>query len=231
MLIPVLNDFLELFYPSLCITCGERLVSQEKFICLKCWQDLPVSRYHLDPDNKVAQLFWGRVRVEHATACFIYRKGSRYQKLIHSIKYRGMKELGYVSGRRFGGMLTESDGFKTVDVVVPVPLHPGKEKKRGYNQSEWIARGIAESLHKPLSCCNIQRVKNTATQTRKSRFGRWQNVEGIFRVKHPEAWIKKHILLVDDVVTTGSTLEACAREILKIAGTRVSVSTLAYAAL
>jgi ComF family protein len=229
MLSPILNDFLELFYPSLCITCGERLISQEKFICLKCWLDLPVSRYHQDPDNKVAQLFWGRIPVEHATSYFIYRKGSRYQKLIHSVKYYGMKELGFETGRRFGEMLTESVHFRSVDLIVPVPLHPGKERKRGYNQSEWIARGIAERLNKPVICGNLQRMVNTSTQTRKDRFGRWRNVQGIFRVKNPGEFRNKHILLVDDVVTTGSTLEACASEIIKIPSTRVSISTLAYA--
>ena len=231
MLFPILNDLLELFYPSLCITCGERLISQEKFICMKCWLDLPVSRYHLNPDNKVSQLFWGRVRVENATSYFIYRKGSRYQKLIHSIKYRGLKELGLETGRRFGEMLTGSDHFKSVELIVPVPLHRKKEKKRGFNQSEWIARGIAERLHKPLNCGNLQRMVNTATQTRKDRFGRWQNVQGMFRVKDPGEFKNKHILLVDDVVTTGSTLEACAYEILKIPSTRISISTLAYADL
>lgn len=231
MLNSILNDFLELFYPSLCITCGERLVSQEKFLCSGCWVDLPVSRYHLEPDNKVAKLFWGRVPVENATSFFFYRKGSRYQKLIHCIKYQGMKELGFDAGRRFGILLAESDHFRSVDLIVPVPLHPKKEKKRGFNQSEWIARGISAWLNKPLSTGNLHRTVNTATQTRKDRFGRWQNVNGIFRADDPQEFQNKHILLVDDVVTTGSTLEACAFEILKIPSARVSISTLAYADL
>lgn len=229
MLFPRLNDLLELFYPSLCITCGDRLVSQERYICMKCWLDLPVTRFHQDADNRVARLFWGRVRIEQATAYFLFRKGSRYQKLIHAMKYKGLKELGHEAGRRFGESLRESDHFASVDLIVPVPLHPRKEKKRGFNQSEWIARGMGERLQKPVVCDHLKRTVNTATQTRKGRFGRWQNVQGVFHLENAAHFENRHVLLVDDVITTGSTLEACAAEILKIPGTRVSISALAYA--
>lgn len=228
-LLNAFDDLLGLLYPSLCITCGERLVSQEKYVCLKCWLDLPVCRFHHDSDNKVAQLFWGRVQLEGATSYFQYRKGSRYQKLIHFIKYKGLKGLGFETGLRFGDVLAESDSFSAVDMLVPVPLHPRKQKERGFNQSEWIARGIADSMGKPVISENLFRKMFSSTQTRKSRFERWQNVEDIFGVNNPEAFENKHILLVDDVVTTGSTLEACATELLKIQGTRVSVATLAFA--
>jgi ComF family protein len=225
----IFNDFLELLYPTLCITCSERLISQEKYLCMKCWFDLPVSRFHLNTDNKVAQLFWGRVHVENATSFFQYRKGSRYQNLIHFIKYKGMKELGYETGKRFADTLLESEHFRTVDIIVPVPLHQRKQAKRGFNQSEWIAGGIAEVMQKPVVSDNLFRKIETSTQTRKNRFERWQNVEGIFSVKNQVTFGHKHILLIDDVITTGSTLEACAYEILKIAGARVSIATLAFA--
>jgi len=225
----IFDDILELFYPQLCITCGERLISQEKFLCMKCWFDLPVSNFHLNEENKVAQLFWGRVQIDHATSYFHYRKGSRYQKLIHFIKYNGMKDLGQEAGNRFGHILRESEQFKQADWIVPVPLHPKKEKKRGFNQSEWIARGIADAMKKPLLMNNLHRKIFTSTQTRKNRFERWQNVDGIFGVKNPAEFENRHVLLVDDVVTTGSTLEACAYELLKINGTKVSIATLAFA--
>ncbi|SHF10103.1 comF family protein [Mariniphaga anaerophila] len=225
----ILNDLSDLFYPQLCITCNERLISQEKYICMKCWFDLPVSNFHTDEENKVAQLFWGRVHVEQATSFFHYRKGSRYQKLIHFIKYKGMKELGQETGKKFGDILAEDGNFNRVNVIVPVPLHPKKQKKRGFNQSEWIARGIAEVMHKPISADNLFRKVFTATQTRKNRFERWQNVDGIFGVKKTELFENQHILLIDDVVTTGSTLEACAFELLKIKATKVSIATLAFA--
>lgn len=223
------NHLLEFFYPKLCIACSERLVTQEQFLCISCWHDLPVSNFHNDPGNRVAQLFWGRVFLENATAYFAYNKGSNYQHLIHFIKYKGMKELGFVAGQRFGNVLSASPLFQNIDVIVPVPLHPKKEKQRGYNQSEWIARGIADTMNKPLISNNLIRVTHTSTQTRKTRFERWENVEGIFTINTPESFEGKHVLIVDDVVTTGSTLEACANELKKIAGVKVSIATLAFA--
>jgi len=224
-----LSDILELFFPSLCLTCGERLISQEKYLCFNCWHDLPVTNFHNNTDNKVAQLFWGRVEIELATSFFSYKKGSKYQQLIHFIKYKGLKELGFETGRKFGFSLNESESFRDVDVIVPVPLHPKKEKKRGYNQSEWIAKGIADVLDKPVSGKNMFRRIHTSTQTRKNRFDRWQNVEGIFGIHSPEELKGKHILLIDDVITTGSTLEACVIQLLKIPETKVSVASLAFA--
>lgn len=226
-----LDNFLELIYPSQCVTCGERLTSQDSYLCINCWMDMPVSRFTDEPDNKVAQLFWGRVPVENATSFFRYRKGSRYQKLIHSIKYKGMKELGFEAGKRFGHLLADTGHSYPVDIIVPVPLHKRKLRKRGYNQSEWIASGIASAIQKPVVTDNLVRLVYSATQTRKNRYERWQNVEGIFEVREAEAFSGKHILLVDDVVTTGSTLEACAFELVKLPGTKVSIATLAFADL
>ena len=223
------SDVLELLFPSLCITCGERLITQERYLCFNCWSDLPQTHFHTDPENKVAQLFWGRVKVENATAFFSYKKGSNYQQLIHFMKYRGLKELGFETGLRFGHILNESESFNTVDLIVPVPLHPKKEKKRGYNQCHWIAEGIARSMEKEVVNDNLFRKIFTTTQTRKNRYERWQNVEGIFGIHQPEAFRGKHILLVDDVVTTGSTLEACAYQLLQRKDTRVSIATLAFA--
>lgn len=224
-----ISDVIEFVFPSLCITCGERLITQEKYICFSCWQDLPVTNFHKNSENKVAQLFWGRVEIENATAFFSYKKGSNYQQLIHFIKYKGLKELGFETGRKFGFALNESVLYQSVDLIVPVPLHPNKEKKRGFNQSDWIARGIGDSMQKPVSNNNLFRKIHTSTQTRKNRFERWQNVEGIFGIKSAEEYAGKHILLVDDVVTTGSTIEACAFQLLKLPNTKVSTATLAFA--
>jgi ComF family protein len=222
-------NLLELLFPTLCITCGNRLVTQEKFLCIDCWHDLPVTNFHFDTENKVARLFWGRVKVENATAFFAYNKGSNYQHLIHFIKYKGLKELGFETGRRFGIALSASPEFNSIDFVVPVPLHPKKQKLRGYNQSEWISKGISESLKKPVSTDNLKRNLHTSTQTRKNRYERWENVENIFEVTRPEEFAGKHILLIDDVVTTGSTLESCAFQLLHIENVKVSIATLAFA--
>jgi len=228
-LFQTLSDFSELFYPNLCVTCGNRLISQEKHVCIDCWQDLPLTNFHLEPENKVAQLFWGRVKIQCATSFFSYKKGSKYQQLIHFVKYKGLTELGIEAGKRFASSLSESEFFKNIDVLVPVPLHPKKYKKRGFNQSELIAQGMAEVLQKPVSKDNLVREKFTSTQTRKNRYDRWQNVEGIFSLRHPKEFSGKHILLIDDVVTTGSTLEAGAHELLKLENTKVSIATLAFA--
>jgi len=225
----IVNDLKEFIYPPLCITCGERLLSPEKYLCINCLADLPVTNFHLSPENTVAEIFWGRVKIENATSFFHYRKGSRYQKLIHFIKYRGMKELGNECGGRFGKILAGSEYYNSTDLIVPVPLHPRKKKKRGYNQSEYIAAGIASALNKPVCSDNLTRIAYTPSQTKKSRYERWQNVNGIFKINCPEDFKNKHILLVDDVITTGSTLEACASEILKITDTKISIATLAYA--
>lgn len=224
-----ISDVLEMIFPSMCITCEERLATQEKYICFNCWHDLPVTNFHRNPDNKVAQLFWGRVELENATSFFSYKKGSKYQHLIHFIKYKGLKELGFETGRKFGFVLAESEAFKAVDLIVPVPLHPKKERKRGFNQSYWIADGIADVLKKPISEKNLFRKTFTTTQTRKNRFERWQNVDGIFGINKADEFLGKHILLIDDVVTTGATLEACAFQILNLQGTKVSIATLAFA--
>ncbi len=223
-----LQSFGELFFPSLCVTCNDKLFSGEKYLCLHCVNDLPKTGFHNIPDNKVAQLFWGRVKVEYATSWLHFRKGSHYQKLVHYLKYKGMKELGYEMGLMFGNDIRDS-GFSDVDTVMVVPLHKQKEKQRGYNQSEWIAMGISESLKKELSTGNLIRARFTSTQTRKTRFERWQNVEGIFEVLFPEKTGNKHILLVDDVVTTGSTLEAAAYALLNAGVAKVSIATLATA--
>ncbi|HZL11037.1 MAG TPA: phosphoribosyltransferase family protein [Prolixibacteraceae bacterium] len=226
---PILFYLTELLFPRLCVTCGDKLIEQEQYICLNCLHHIPRTNYHLQPDNPVSQLFYGRVQIEFATSFFYFSKGSKYQTLLHNLKYKDMKELGEEIGKHFGIDLLKSSDFSSVDVICPVPLHPQKEKKRGYNQSWWIASGMARQMQKELSADNLKRVTATETQTRKSRFERWQNVEGIFELTDPEAFAGKHILLIDDVVTTGSTLEACAQTILSRTDARVSIATLATA--
>jgi ComF family protein len=169
------------------------------------------------------------VKIEFATSFFFFSKGSKYQLLVHNLKYRGMKELGAEMGKHFAIDLMHSGDFCSVDLICPVPLHPKREKSRGYNQSWWIASGLATQMQKPLSEGNLVRGVATQTQTRKNRFERWQNVEGIFELKDPQAYCGKHILLVDDVVTTGATIEACAQAILSKCDARVSIATLATA--
>ncbi|MFO7658389.1 MAG: ComF family protein [Bacteroidales bacterium] len=222
------SDFIGLIFPQLCPSCGRNLFLHEKIICSDCLYHLPRTNILDYTDNLVAQLFWGRVKIMYSTALFYYIKGSKYQNIIHNLKYQGNQHIGTSLGRMFGRELIATP-INSVDIVVPVPLHGRKLKKRGFNQSDLIASGIAEGLGKKTASGVLEKHTDTDSQTRRSRYQRWENVEGIFRVKKPAAIANKHVLLVDDVVTTGSTIESCATEILKIEGTTVSVATLAVA--
>jgi ComF family protein len=167
--------------------------------------------------------------IEKAAAFSYYNKGSRIRKLIHSLKYKGIRELGYELGRIYGLSLDSSGFMDDIDLIIPVPLHPEKERIRGFNQSEIISLGIADAANLPVEVKSLVRKKVSATQTKRSRYERWTNVEGIFEVIDPHAIAGKHILLVDDVITTGSTVESCVNELLKTEGMRVSVVALAFA--
>jgi len=225
------DDFVSLLFPRLCYGCGEHLLRSENLICTECYVVIPRTNYHLKNENPVEQLFWGRCPVEKAAAFSFYNKGSRIRNLIHNLKYKGIKEIGYELGRIYGISL-KSSGFTTgIDLIIPVPLHPSKKKIRGFNQSEIISNGIAEVTGLPVNTNSLARIKVSATQTKRSRYERWTNVEGIFQVADPGEILGSHILLVDDVITTGSTIESCACELLKFEGVRVSVVALAFAAV
>jgi len=191
-------------------------------------RDLPETNFYREPDNPVAQIFWGRATVEHATAGYFFRKGNRVQNLVHQIKYRGHKEMGVVLGHEMGKTLRDSS-FSEIDLIVPVPLHPKKLRKRGYNQSEWIARGVAEALGKPIDAQTLVRRFFTDSQTRKKNYDRWENVGYGFELANTDAFTGRHILIIDDVITTGATLEACIHAILSAPETKTSVATLAFA--
>ena len=223
----MINDFLALVFPKVCQACGKSLFKKEDCICTYCMYHLPKTNFHLDPDNPVMKLFWGRTTIFSASSLYSFSKGSKVQHLIHQLKYRGQKEIGTSLGKHYGRELKSSALFSSVEVVIPVPLHLKKLKKRGYNQSETFAHGLAESMNIESSNDNLIRAYSSQTQTRKTRFDRWRNVEEIFKVADPERLEGKHVLLADDVVTTGSTLEACANKILEVPGTKVSVVTIA----
>lgn len=222
------DDFMQFFFPDLCVACGQILNKPEKVLCAHCFLHIPRTGFHKDADNPVSQLFWGRVKIEHAASFFYFNKGSAYQPLVHKLKYKGRSDIGIEMGKAFGAELRKSV-FALADIIIPVPLHPKKLKKRGYNQSEMIAKGLSLALHIPVNTKSLFRGEATETQTRKSRFDRFRNVEGKFLTNATGELEGKHIILADDVVTTGSTLEACAIAILEIKDTKVSILTLAVA--
>ena len=224
----LVRDFAGLFYPHICASCAEALVRNEHLLCTTCRYELPRTNFHTDPENEVAKIFWGRVKIEYASAYFYFQKGGRVQELLHKLKYKGQQEIGVEIGKMIGHDLTSSV-FNQVDTIIPVPLHKSKKRKRGYNQSECIATGIAEAMGKPLDTRTLHRTIANATQTKKHRYERWNNVENIFSLINPENISNKHILLVDDVVTTGATFEASASALLHAENVKVSIIAVATA--
>lgn len=222
------QDLLSLFYPHLCAGCQLPLTRHEKVLCLDCKVTLPRTDFHRFKENPVQKLFWGRVQVQSSTSLLYFNKGGKVQHMLHQLKYKGNTEVGSLLGKELGSSLKNSELFQNIDTVIPVPLHPQKEKSRGYNQAQLIADGVAETLS-IKSGKQLKRKTFTATQTKKSRYDRWQNVETVFQISEPELLYNKHILLIDDVVTTGATIEACANELLRVPGTKVSIATLACA--
>jgi ComF family protein len=223
------SDFVSLLFPQLCVSCSDALVKGEEILCLKCLSDLPLTGYESYSDNPVAKIFWGRADVEFATAFCFFEKGNKIQVLLHKLKYKGDRGVGIFLGKLFGAELLDKSVFEDIDLIIPVPLHSRKKRIRGFNQSEEIAKGISEVLNKELNASNLLRIQNTESQTRKSRFVRWENVETAFEVKQPEIFIGKHILLIDDVVTTGATLEACCLAFSGIEEVKISIATVACA--
>ena len=225
------DDVISLLLPRICHGCGNQLLRNEKVICTGCYVLIPKTNFHLSPENPVEKLFWGRCLIERAAAFSYYTRDSRIRRMIHHLKYRGASEIGNELGRIYGNSLIKSDFLKGIDLIIPVPLHPSKKRQRGYNQSDLISIGISDASGIPVGTDILKRTTVTGTQTRKSRYDRWTNVNDIFGVTCPQRLEGKHVLIVDDVITTGSTIEACANEILKEENTKVSVAALAFSVI
>ncbi len=224
-----IGDFIDVIYPSACVGCQTPLVGNEINICTFCLFELPKTDFHKIADNDVLKAFSGRCLLQKATSYLHFSKGGMVQALLHALKYKGQTEIGEMLGTMAGKELLNDGFLKGIDLIVPIPLHPKKLEKRGYNQSEVLAGALAKAANLKLNIDNLQRIEFTETQTKKSRFARWLNVETVFRVKEPAAFVNKHILLVDDVMTTGSTVEGCVIQMERIEGIKISLFTLAYA--
>jgi ComF family protein len=225
----LLSDFKNLFYPHTCSGCGTDILSEDNLLCAKCFVTLPSTLYAQYANNPIEKIFSGRLTIESAHAEFYFAKESLIQHLVHQLKYKGNKEIGIYLGEMMGRSMLKSNRFNTVDGLIPLPLYPDKERKRGYNQAAVICEGMSDVMNVPVFNNVLIRGKFTETQTKKHRAERWENVEGSFAIKNEERIKGKHLLLVDDVITTGATLEASGSRLLKTEGVKLSIATLTTA--
>lgn len=203
-------------------------MSPEQVLCMHCINRLPVTSFHLHAGNPIEKIFWGRMPVTAAASYLYFSKDSLLQRIVHELKYKGNKELGLFIGCKMGEALLQTHRFRDIDALIPLPLFAARERKRGYNQALVLCQGMSTVLHAPILEKVIRRPASSDTQTNKNRIDRWLNMQGKFELQQPKAITGKHILLVDDVITTGATLEACGQELLTAANTRLSIMTMAY---
>ncbi|WP_298882244.1 ComF family protein [uncultured Polaribacter sp.] len=224
----ILNDFFGLFYPKLCANCENQLSKNEIVICTFCRHDLPLTNFRSYSNNIISKSFFGRISVKKAYSLLFYRKKGVTKKLIHDLKYKGNEEIGVFFGNWLGEILKENNELSTIDCIIPVPLHPKKQKERGYNQITKFGERISFYLQKPFIENILTRTSTAKTQTFKARFERFNNIDTKFELLDISTFKNKHILLIDDVITTGATLEACALELQKSENVTISILTMAY---
>ena len=217
---------LNLFFPKLCGGCSNPLLKGELVLCASCRNSLPMACFHRTGDNAMKNVLYGRVKIENATALLQFQKKGIVQELLHNLKYRGQEGISSFFGSWLGTELSQLDAYKEIDLVIPVPLHKQKRRKRGYNQVSGFGSEVAKALNIPFREDILLKVSNTRSQVFKKRLTRFSSGE-VFTLQEPEAIANKHILLVDDIVTTGATLENCAQELLKSPGISISIATIA----
>jgi len=225
----VFNYIIDLFFPKVCAGCHTILITNETVFCTNCRHELPLTQYHLDPKNEAVKKFYGKIAIEHASALLYFNKKGIVQELIHNLKYKGHEEIGTVLGNWYMEDLKELILETPFDVVIPVPLHPKKFRERGYNQVTTFGKALAKGLKINYNDTVLYRKKYSKTQSKKNLIGRSENIENIFDVHFTEENQNKHFLIVDDVLTTGATLEACSKALLKIPGAKISIVCMAMA--
>ena len=223
------ESIINLFFPKVCSGCSSFLVANENVICTVCRHDIPLTNHHLNPENDAFKKFYGRIPVIHTSALFYFHKKGIVQELIHNLKYKGHEEIGTILGEWYAEDLKNIQLLKTVDEIIPVPLHRRKLKERGYNQVTAFGKALSSNLNLAYNDSLLIRNVYSKTQSKKNLLGRTEGIETIFDVLFTEKDHDKHFLLIDDVITTGSTLEACSHALLKIPGAKISVICMAMA--
>lgn len=225
----MIKNLVNLFFPKVCYACHNQLSDNEESICLDCRHDLPVTNFHFDNNESVNKVLYGRAKIENGTALFRFEKKSNVQRLIHNLKYKGHEHIGFVLGNWLGGELKSIKAYQNIDAVIPVPIHKNKLKKRGYNQVTKFGQQIAEALNAKYLDNVLIKISNTKSQTNKRRFARWNSGDELFALKNISEIENKHILVVDDIITTGATLEACISVLNTTEHIKISVATMAIA--
>ncbi|SFZ89606.1 comF family protein [Flaviramulus basaltis] len=225
----MIKPLVNLFFPKVCYACHNLLDDNENTICMDCRHDLPVTNFHFDNNDAVKKVLYGRAKIENGTALFRFEKEGIVQQLIHNLKYKEHETIGFFLGNWLGNELKTLDAYKDIDLVIPVPLHKKKLKKRGFNQVTKFGQQIAEALNADYKDDVLVKITNTKSQTNKGRFSRWTNTDELFALKNMENINNKHILLVDDIITTGATLEACINILNKAKNIKISIATMAIA--
>ena len=225
MIISIVN----LFFPKVCYACFNLLSDNQDTICINCRHDLPITNFHFDDNDAVKKVFYGRAKVKNGTALFRFEKKGLVQQLIHGLKYRGYEHIGVFLGNWLGGELKTLKQYNDIDAVIPVPLHKNKLKKRGYNQVTKFGQQIAKALNTTFKDHILIKVTNVKSQVNKKRFARWNNSDELFTLQKASLIEDKHILLVDDLITTGATLEACITILNKAKNVKISIATMAIA--
>ena len=223
------ESIINLFFPKVCSGCNSFLLTNENVICTVCRHDIPLTNHHLNLENDASKKFYGRIPILHASALFYFHKKGIVQQLIHNLKYKGHEEIGSIVGEWYSEDLSRMEFIQTVDEIIPVPLHPRKLKERGYNQVTAFGKALSSSLNLTYNDSLLIRNIYSKTQSKKNLLGRTEGIETIFDVSFSERDHNKHFLLIDDVITTGSTLEACSRALLKIPGAKISIVCMAMA--
>lgn len=222
------KDIFYLFFPDVCTNCDKQLGNKEEIICTLCRHDFPYTNFSNRKENILEKKFYGRILLEAGTALFYFHKQGKVQHLIHQLKYHNKEEIGSLFGSWLAEDLLESKRFETIDYIVPVPLHPKKKRKRGYNQLTKFSEEISKKINTKIVDNKLIKIENTQTQTKKGLIERWKNVDELFQLKDTSFFENKHVLLIDDVITTGATIETCANELLKTKNIKISVAVMAY---